>query len=323
MIKVSVILPVLNEIRSIAQVLHHLLENENLPREIFVADGGSVDGTYEWVSSFAKAHPEIHLIRNPDKYVSHALNLCIPIAQGQYIAIMGAHAVYPKNYLQSAVAFLDEQSAYTIVGGPINHVADTPTGNSIAYCMTSAFGMGNSAFRTSKKDIDTDTVPFPVYRKELFFALGGYDTTLIRTQDSDFHYRAVTSGYKIRMLESLRTDYQTREDLRSFARQFYSYGFYKAFALAKPGYLRKFRHFVPACFALYISFLIITSIFSVVSSLILFPALIYFLLDIYYASREAKSISMFITNMIAFPLMHVCYGAGTIAGFITQLRKKS
>ncbi|MFA6260868.1 MAG: glycosyltransferase family 2 protein [Bacteroidia bacterium] len=322
MIKVSIILPVLNEIKSIAQVLNNLLSDESVSREIIVADGGSVDGTDAWVASFALQHPEVRLIRNPDKYVSNALNRCIPEARGQYIAILGAHADYPKTYIHTAVTFLDDHANYVMVGGPINHVAKTPTGKSIAFCMTSSFGMGNSAFRTSIKDMDSDTVPFPVYRKELFFALGGYDPALIRTQDSDFHYRAIRAGYKIRMQESLRSDYHTREDLKSFSLQFYSYGFYKAHALVKPGYIMKWRHFVPACFTLYIIGLLLTTFFADASFRFRFPAFIYVLIAFYYSSRNWKNLSMFITNMIAFPLMHLSYGTGTVAGFLTIMLKK-
>lgn len=323
LIKVTVILPVLNEIQYLPDVLNSILADESLSKEILVADGGSTDGTVEWVESFALQNPEVSLIRNTEKYVSNALNLCIPAARGQYIAVLGGHSVYPENYLRLAVEYLDQHPTYTIVGGPITHVAHSQVGKSIAYCMHVLWGMGNSHFRSGKTDMDTDSVPFPVYRKALFEALGGYDPDLIRTQDSDFHYRAIRAGYKIRMLENLRTDYQTRENLKSLMRQFFQYGYYKAYVLVKPGYPLKLRHLIPAFFVLYLAALFTLSLlFPDVSVLYKIPAYIYLMFTLYFASGKWNSMLMFITNMVCFTLMHICYGSGTWVGFFTLIRKK-
>ena len=67
--------------------------------EILVVDGMSEDNTRSIVQSLQTEYPEIHLIDNPKRYQVHGINLAIDQARGNYLAWLGAHAVYPVDYL--------------------------------------------------------------------------------------------------------------------------------------------------------------------------------------------------------------------------------
>src|SRR5579871_5593972 len=76
---VSVIMPVFNEGKFIAQSLAAVLE-QDYPAdklEIIVADGMSTDNTRELVRSIQRARQNVRLIPNPGRIVSCGLNCAI------------------------------------------------------------------------------------------------------------------------------------------------------------------------------------------------------------------------------------------------------
>ncbi len=94
--KLTVIIPVYNERRTIARVLDRVLA-VNLPceREILVVDDGSTDGSRDILRQYARQDPRIHLLvhrRNRGK--GHALRTAIREATGDWILIQDADLEY-------------------------------------------------------------------------------------------------------------------------------------------------------------------------------------------------------------------------------------
>lgn len=321
MTDISIIILSLNEEKFIAGILENVLEEDGLSKEIIVADAGSADATLSIVEQFQRSHANISVVHNTERYVSKALNKVIPGCNGKYIAVLGAHAVYPVHYIRTAVSFLQQHPEYAMVGGPIGHAATSLTGKSIASCMSSLFGMGNSAFRTEDQDQETDTVPFPVYEKKIFDQLKGYDNRLIRNQDEDFHYRAVQHGFRIYMLSQLRSVYYVRESYSGFIRQFFQYGYFKPLVMKKNKQSVKLRHLIPLLFTLYLLALIILSSFCQAHILLLLPLFLYMITDLILSfSLKNTNPVISLLNIITFPVMHLSYGAGTFCGLFNIYR---
>ena len=140
-------------------------------KEIFVVDGGSSDGTVDIVKKLCNKIPELKLIHNKKKYVSHGFNIAYKLSKGSYISLIGAHTKYPKDYFKIALSILESNQS-DVVGGYIDHVGDDMIGDSIACCMSSRFGVGDSQFRVSKERKFVDTVPFAVYRRDVINKTG-------------------------------------------------------------------------------------------------------------------------------------------------------
>src|SRR4051794_34844172 len=84
---ISVIVPVRNEARFIAQTIEQLV-HQDYPVgqfEILVVDGRSTDDTCEIVRSLAAIHPNVKLLDNPRLLSSAARNIGIEQAQGDVI----------------------------------------------------------------------------------------------------------------------------------------------------------------------------------------------------------------------------------------------
>jgi glycosyltransferase involved in cell wall biosynthesis len=102
-LKLSVIIPTFNEADYIGKLVQSLNEMDDLDKEIIFSDGGSDDGTREKIAEAAEKYGNIVLVDNPGRYVSHAFNNACKVAKGDYIALIGAHSVYPADYFRVCV----------------------------------------------------------------------------------------------------------------------------------------------------------------------------------------------------------------------------
>ena len=64
MIKISIIIPILNEEKNIISLLEHLEQNssKNNNFELLIVDGGSTDGSISKIENYIKNHHHIALI---------------------------------------------------------------------------------------------------------------------------------------------------------------------------------------------------------------------------------------------------------------------
>jgi len=218
----SIIIPVRNEERSIAKCLDMILPND-YPKdriEIIVVDGQSDDETLRVLQNYITEHPyaQIKVLKNPKKIAPAGMNIGIKHAKGSVIAIVGAHNYISKNYLSVAVKYLEENKAECVGGiGMCISIDQTPTSQAISFVMNSKFGVGSS-FRTVKKGVRyVDTVPSPVYKREVFEKIGLFDENLVRNQDDEFNFRLIKNGGKILLVPDIISYYYAGDNTFSMA----------------------------------------------------------------------------------------------------------
>ena len=241
----SIIIPVRNEILYIPNSFESIISaSSEVENEIFFVDGQSNDGTYEWIKNAIKEIDNCKLILNDKKIVSHGFNQVFKDAKGQFISRIDGHTIYPKTYFSDAMDIFKNIQA-DVVGGPAKHIGIGWKGKVIASCMMHPFGVGNSKFRTSKKEQYVDTVPFPIYKRKVLIKVGLYDEELIKNQDDELNFRCVENGFKIFMSPKLETNYLVRKNLKDLSKQYFLYGFYKPLVFKKVSGARIY-HFAPA-----------------------------------------------------------------------------
>jgi hypothetical protein len=116
--------------------------------------------------------------------------------------------------------------------------------------MSSSFGVGNSAFRTSEFDGYVDTLAFPSYPASIFERTGLFDEELVRCQDDEFNYRLRELGGKIYLTPRIRSRYYPRTSVRKVLKQYYQYGMWKVRVMQKHPHMMQTRHFAPPVFVL-------------------------------------------------------------------------
>ena len=92
------------------------------------------------------------------------------------------------------------------------------------------------------------------YKRDVFLKLGGYDEELIRNQDDEFNYRAIISGNRIWMDESIKTKYFSRSKYKGLLKQYFNYGKYKVRGIQKHKKIVAIRHIVPCVFVISLIF---------------------------------------------------------------------
>lgn len=96
---ISVVIPLYNKGRSIAQTLECVLNQTFQDFEVVVVDDGSKDNSAAVVAQFTDTR--IHLVRQANRGVSAARNRGIEEAQGEYVAFLDADDVWKENHLEN------------------------------------------------------------------------------------------------------------------------------------------------------------------------------------------------------------------------------
>jgi UDP-GlcNAc3NAcA epimerase len=321
--RVSVLIPCRNEEAYIGRCLDSILAND-FPYdalEILVADGASEDGTTAILVEYERRFPLLRRIPNPRRTTPSGLNLALSAALGDVIVVMGAHAVYPPNYIADLVRELDRSGADATGGVCLTQPGDeTVTARAVAIGLSQRFGVGNAHFRVGVAEPRwVDTVPFGCYRRSVFDRFGHFDEELVRNQDDEFNLRLISRGGRIWLVPHVASQYFARKSLRQLGRMYYQYGYFKPLVARKVGAVLTVRQTIPP---LFVGSLLAGGLLAPFSPVVarLFGALIgsYVLADLLVSARAARGQGWRCTAALSlvFPLLHVAYGTGFLRGMV-------
>ena len=321
----SVICPIYNEEKYIAQFLDSLLQ-QDYPKddlEILLVDGMSKDRTREIVADYTAKYPFIRLIDNPDKIVPYAMNRGIDAAKGDIIMRLDAHASYQPDYFSVLVNGLRRLKADNVGTVCKTDVLNkTPKTLAIREVLGNKFGVGNSTFRTGiDREQEVETVPFGCWRKEVFEKYGKYDVRLVRNQDIELNKRIIRGGGKIYILPDTYCTYLARETWRALAKNNYGNGKWNILTVY---YTKLFsslslRHFIPLLFVLslivplLLAFIWWPFALASAASLLAYTGL---LSSVSLKLAVTKHLNFFYL-LITFFVLHLSYGWGSLMGIIS------
>ncbi len=113
--KLSIVTPTLNGIRTLRETLESVARQNHPDVEHIVMDGGSTDGTQGIVRQF----PRVRLISEKDEGHYHAMNKGIEMATGEAVAILNADDCYCDGILTKVAAALETHPQWDAVFGDI------------------------------------------------------------------------------------------------------------------------------------------------------------------------------------------------------------
>lgn len=328
--RVSLIIPCFNEEKTITHLLESIVA-QTYPLsdlEVIVVDGLSTDATRVQISHFQTGHPQINLriVDNPKRIIPAALNLAIQAASGDLIVRMDAHTIPAPDYVARSVADFDAGKGED-VGGVIDirPGSDSWIGRSIAVATRHPLGVGDAKYRWATVAGYADTVAFGLYAKSTFDKLGSYNEELIVNEDYEMNARLRAIGGRIWINPEIRSTYYSRPNLRSLARQYFVYGYYKLRMLQKFPQTLRWRQALPPLFVFGILMLLLLSFFwSFARIVFLCVAAAYILILIAGCSKEAfkqKSPALLLGIPLAIMTMHFSWGSGFWWSAISSLKK--
>ena len=321
----SVICPIYNEAKYIAQFLDSLLE-QDYPKddlEIILMDGMSKDRTRDIVAEYISRYPFIRLIDNPETIVPCAMNRGISFSKGDIIMRLDAHASYPSNYFSSLINGLKRLHADNVGTVCKTDVLNkTPKTLAIREVLCNKFGVGNSTFRTGvDHEQEVETVPFGCWPRIVFEKYGLYDVRLERNQDIELNKRILRGGGKIYIIPDTYCTYFARETWRALAKNNYGNGKWNILTVYYTKALSSLslRHYIPLLFVLSIIIPLLLSFvwrpFALISAASLF---VYSLLFSVVSWKLSVTRHLhFCYVLISFFVLHFSYGMGSLMGIIT------
>jgi len=187
---VSIVATVLNEVEDIARLVPSLLAQIPPPAEVVIVDGGSTDGTWEWLLDAAGKNPALRPIRDESCNlkrspgpISKGRNVAIAAASSQIVACADAGCTYAPDWLSRITAPLITSTAEYALGGARLDLID-PT----VWDLASApfFGVKLSESTPSK----SCTARSMAFTKDLWQRIGGFPESVFFGEDTLFDHQA-------------------------------------------------------------------------------------------------------------------------------------
>jgi len=227
--KISVILPIRNEERFIAQTITSI-QRQEYPRdrlEILVVDGQSEDGTAGIVTEIAKSDSRIRLVDNPGRSSSTARALGVEHATGEIVTFVDGHTYIDNNQLLKNTAILMHEKQVSVLSRP--QFLDTPDNTLFQRAVSQArknplgHGLDSTIYSMQEAYVDPSSSGAS-YRRELFSKVGNYDVRFGACEDVELNYRLATAGYRSFTSPKLAVYYHPRDSFRELFLQLCRYG---------------------------------------------------------------------------------------------------
>lgn len=175
----SIITVTYNSLHTLKDAYASLCTQTFAPWEWVVQDGGSSDGTQQWLESLADVR--ISLVSEKDSGIYDALNKAVRRAKGEWIGLLHSDDLYPNNdVLQEVVAAMDGNDA---IYGDLKYVQASDTQQVLRHWKAGTFepAMLRKGWMPPH--------PTLFLRKEIYARVGEFDTQFKIAADYDFILR--------------------------------------------------------------------------------------------------------------------------------------
>ena len=113
---ISVIIPVYNAKKYLSECVESVLSQQNVSVEILLIDDGSTDGSNLMCDDFEQRYSNIIVFHTENHGVSHARNIGLDHAKGEYITFVDADDMLLPGALEQLLKMLEDHNADIAVG---------------------------------------------------------------------------------------------------------------------------------------------------------------------------------------------------------------
>jgi len=214
--KISLVITVLNEEKTIKRLLGSLENQAKEPGEILFVDGGSTDSTIQLIKSRAKKNKKIRLIIKKGATIAQGRNLGIKAAKNEIIATTDAGCVAHPDWLEKITQPLKD-SKIGLVAGFYRMTGQTPFQKALApYLGIPPEKLDSQNFMPSARSI--------AFRKKVWGKVGGFNEKFKRAgEDTLFNYQAKKLGVKFITVPDALVDWEMSKTIGEAVKKFYFY----------------------------------------------------------------------------------------------------
>jgi glycosyltransferase involved in cell wall biosynthesis len=180
--RVSVMIGVYNGARYLGEAIESVLAQTHPPHELIVVDDGSDDGSGDVARSFG---PRVTCIRQERGGMAASRNRAIAEATGDYFAFLDADDRFPTEKLERQLAVFAGDPELDVVYGHVTEFL-SPDLDAAALAL----------LREPKHDVPWPTPNLMLVKRDAFFRVGLFSTTLRVGIGVDWYARAGEVGLK-------------------------------------------------------------------------------------------------------------------------------
>lgn len=185
MISLRIAIPTLNCAPTLAATLVSLEPLRRLGAEVVLVDSGSRDGTLELAAQFG-----IHVRTEPPGNMYAAINTGLRGSETAWVTYINGDDLLYADGVQALMA-LGERTAAQVVYGTIDYL--DAAGRFLHHWRSPPPCDLMALFARGLNPVPQQGT---LFRREVFEALGGFDTRYRLSADCDFCYRALAAGYR-------------------------------------------------------------------------------------------------------------------------------
>lgn len=202
---VSVLMPVYNTERYVAQAVKSILTQTFTDFELIIIDDGSIDRSLEIMQKYAAKDKRIRLANRENRGISRTRNELLAEAEGEFIALMDSDDVALPERLTRQVEFLRSRPDVLCVGSAYQFIDEK--GNLLLNCFepesSAEIQQGLLAGYANKM-----LQPSVMIRRDSLVEIGSYDETTL-AEDLDMFLRLGEVG-ELANLKELLMKYRIR-----------------------------------------------------------------------------------------------------------------
>ncbi len=213
--KISLIATLKDEMTNVQEWWKSLEKQTRWPDEVVIVDGGSSDGTFEYLQKVNK-FVDVKLHRYEGSNIAAGRNRAISLSTGEVIAVTDGGCVLSPDWLEKLVAPLEEDSTLQLVGGIYQPLAENWF-ERLSACVNlpTIDEIKVDRFLPSSRSI--------AFRRELWEVLGGYPEWLDYGEDMYFNHQWKRRGINYVVVKDALVWWRMRPNLPSLFRQYFRY----------------------------------------------------------------------------------------------------
>ena len=210
--QISILMPVYNAEKFIKKTIVSVLSQSFVDFEFIIVDDGSIDNSFEIISSFKDER--IKYFRNErNSGIVFSLNKALEIAKGEYIARIDADDICTEDRLKLQFDFLEENKNVGVCSGHIQYI-DSNDVEGLSVEMPVSFEECKIKFLFGNPVIH----PASMFRKDLALKVGGYTAGMEPAEDYDFWLKLLEVS-EIQNIDKLILQYRTHSTNYSSVRR--------------------------------------------------------------------------------------------------------
>jgi glycosyltransferase involved in cell wall biosynthesis len=180
---VSVIMAAYNAGEHIGEALQSVLEQDWRPLEVVVIDDGSTDDT----ATIVRSYPDVVYVHQANAGPSAARNAAVEHSSGAFVANFDSDDLLPPTRVSDQVGFL-------LANPEVGAVFGRQEWMNAPEWMTRDAVYG---------DVDGIPLSSVMFRRDVFFELGGYDTSYVHGEDMDVLVRMRERGIAYQVIPEI------------------------------------------------------------------------------------------------------------------------